>query len=230
MLAVKSAVLRREMLSPPAAVFDTVWPAAAVEPLARDATLYAEGDVARSWYRLLVGTVRVVRGLVDGRRHVSEFVFPGQFFGIEPGPHRPFSAEAVEASTVLAYPIEAIEQRMAQDHLARRTVRNLLAERLSAAQERAVALGSLNAGERVASFLAAMASRHHTGRLAELPMGRADIADHLGLTVETLSRLLTALKSRRAIRMIAVNRIELLDPAVFAGLAEPFGTPLRACN
>lgn len=194
---------------------DTIWPTAEVAPLAAEAVLYREGDAPRHWYRLLSGTMRVVRGLADGRRHVAEFVFPGQLFGNEPGPHRLFAAEAVTPATLLVYPFEAIEMRTSQDHLARRTIRQVVAEQLAAAQLRAVTLGTLAGSERVEAFLADMAKRHATGRIAELPMNRTDIADHLGLTVETLSRLLGGLRRRGAIRLHGANRIEICDHAVF---------------
>jgi len=204
---------------------DTIWPTAEVALLAAEQSLYREGDAPRHWFRLLSGTVRVVRGLADGRRHVSEFVFPGQLFGNEPGPQRLFAAEAVSAATLLVYPVEAIELRTAQDHLARRTIRQLVAEQLAAAQMRAVTLGTLAGGERVEAFLADMARRHPTGRIAELPMNRTDIADHLGLTVETLSRLLGALRRRGAIKLDGANRIEVCDRALFANVREATALP-----
>jgi CRP/FNR family nitrogen fixation transcriptional regulator len=194
---------------------DTIWPAAELAALSAEDVLYREGDAPQHWYRLLSGTMRVVRGLADGRRHVAEFVFPGQLFGNEPGPHRLFAAEAVTAATLLVYPTDAIELRTAQDHLARRTIRQVVAEQLAAAQMRAVTLGTLNGGERVAVFLVEMARRHSTGHVAELPMNRTDIADHLGLTVETLSRLLGALRRSGAIKLHGANRIELCDRAAF---------------
>ena len=215
MLAVRAAAP-----PPPGQVPDTIWPTAEVASLAADRSLYREGDAPRHWYRLLSGTLRVVRGLADGRRHVSEFVFPGQLFGNEPGPQRLFAAEAVSAATLLIYPVESIELRTAQDHLARRTIRQVVAEQLAAAQMRAVTLGTLTGGERVEAFVADMARRHPTGRVAELPMNRTDIADHLGLTVETLSRLLGALRRRGAIRLQGANRIEVCDQRLLAKRSE----------
>lgn len=227
MLALKNTVSPPPPQMAAAPVLDTVWPAAAVASLEADTPLYREGDTVRSWFRVLAGTVRILRGLADGRRHVADFVFSGQMFGIEPGPQRLFAAEAVGPVSILVYPADAIDQRMAQDHVARRAIRQLLTEQLAAAQLRAFRLGSLDGAERVAAFLAAMARRHPTGRIAELPMNRTDIADHLGLTVETLSRLLTALRSRGAIRLDGANRIELCDREIFADAA---GTaPLRHC-
>ena len=196
---------------------EAAWPQAAPQMVPRDHALYAEGDSARSWYRLLSGSVRVFRVLRDGRRHIGEFVFPGQFFGFEPGPEHIQGAEAIEAASVVVYSCERIERRVAEDSAARGAVRNLLLERLAAAQERIMNLGRLDARGRLAAFLLAMAQRkcksNPSGLVAELPMSRIDVADYLGLTVETVSRLFTALRCAGAIRLPTANRVEILDAA-----------------
>jgi CRP-like cAMP-binding protein len=198
-------------------VLDTVWPKGTVLALERDRPVYGEGDTATCWYRLLSGTVRVFRMLADGRRHIGEFVFSGQFFGFEPGRVHIQGAEAVEPATVVAYPLIAIEQRMAQDHHARRVVGNLMVERVAATQQRVLTLGSLNASERLAAFLLEMARRvpgpAGDALVADLPMSRADVADYLGLTVETVSRVFTAMRRQGAIRLATANHVEILDLA-----------------
>jgi CRP-like cAMP-binding protein len=203
--------------APPSFVADQVWPKGSAQMVARDGAIYAEGDPARSWYRLLSGSMRVFRVLRDGRRHISDFVFPGQFFGFEPGAVHIQGAEAIEPASVVAYSCERIEQRVAQDPVARQAIRKLLMDQLAAAQERIMLLGRLNATGRLAAFLLVMAQRRSKanplGFVAELPMSRIDIADYLGLTVETVSRLFTALRVRGAIRLATANRIEILDPA-----------------
>ena len=216
-------------------VLETLWPKGTVQALDRDREIYAEGDPAESWYRLRSGTMRVFRVLADGRRHIGEFVFPGQVFGFEPGRVHIQGAEAVEPATVIAYSHAAIEQRMAHDNQARHAISALLIERLAAAQERVLMLGSLSAGERLAEFLLAMARRAQGGRagmprMAALPMSRVDIADYLGLTVETVSRLFTALRRQGVIRLAAANRVEILDPAALraaSGNAAAIHAPAR---
>jgi CRP-like cAMP-binding protein len=203
---------------PPPVAADPVWPRGSVQMVDRDKPVYVEGDAARSWYRLLSGSLRVFRVLRDGRRHVSDFIFPGQFFGFEPGEVHVQGVEAIEPASVVAYSCERIEQRMAQDPIARQAVRKVLMEQLAAAQERIMLLGRLNATGRLAAFLLVMAQRRSKanplGFVAELPMSRIDIADYLGLTVETVSRLFTALRGRGAIRLATANRVEVLDPAM----------------
>lgn len=209
-------------LAPPP-IADAIWPTGCAQALARDAALFGEGDPARSWYRLLSGSVRVFRVLRDGRRHIGEFVFPGQFFGFEQGAVHLQGAEAIEPASVVVYSLERIEQRMAQDPAARHAMRQLLMERLAAAQERVMTLGRLNASGRLAAFLLVMAQRGAKGAgrglVAELPMSRVDLADYLGLTVETVSRLFTALRGRRAIRLSSANHVEILDPAALESAA-----------
>ncbi len=194
-----------------------LWPKGSVHIVARDGTIFAEGDPARCWYRVTSGSVRVFRLLRDGRRHVSEFVFPGQIFGFEAGPLHSQGAEAIEPAAIVAYSCEAIEHSIAADSSARLAVRDLLMERIAEAQERIMLLGGLNATGRLAAFLLGMAQRRSRanplGRVADLPMSRVDIADYLGLTVETVSRLFTALRGRGAIRLAGPNRVEILDPA-----------------
>jgi len=212
--------------APPSLVGDSVWPKGSAQLVARDNAVFAEGDPARSWYRLLSGSMRVFRVLRDGRRHISEFVFPGQFFGFESGAVHSQGAEAIEPASVVAYACERIEQRLAQDAGARQAIRALLMDQLAAAQERIMLLGRLNATGRLAAFLLVMAQRRSKqnplGFVADLPMSRIDIADYLGLTVETVSRLFTALRSRGAIRLATANRVEILDPGVLE--AESGGT------
>ena len=206
-----------------------VWPKGSAQLIARDGAIFAEGDPARSWYRLTSGSVRVFRVLRDGRRHISEFVFPGQFFGFEAGPVHIQSAEAIEPAGVVAYACESIERCLVHDAAVRQAVRKLLMDRIAEAQERIMLLGRLNATGRLAAFLLVMAQRRSRanplGFVAELPMSRIDIADYLGLTVETVSRLLTALRGRGAIRLATANHVEILDPAALeaasAGTVDP---------
>lgn len=204
--------------APPWFAPDGVWPRGAALLVARDAPVFVEGEPARRWYRLASGSVRLCRVLRDGRRHISEFVFPGQFFGFESGSLHVQTAEAIEPASVIAYDCESIEQRVVDDAAARHAVRKLLMDRIAEAQERIMMLGRLNATGRLAAFLLVMAQRrtkaNPLGLVADLPMSRIDVADYLGLTVETVSRLFTALRGRGAIRLSTANRVEILDPAL----------------
>ncbi len=204
--------------APPSFAPDGSWPRGTALLVARDAPIFTEGEPARCWYCLASGSARVFRMLRDGRRHISEFVFPGQFFGFESASDHVQGAEAIEPASIIAYDCESIERRVVADAAARNAVRRLLMDRIAEAQERIMLLGRLNATGRLAAFLLTMAQRRSKanplGFVADLPMSRVDIADYLGLTVETVSRLFTALRGRGAIRLPTANRVEILDSAL----------------
>jgi CRP-like cAMP-binding protein len=179
--------------------------------IARNQEIYADGDGAAYWYRVVAGAVRVSKLLPDGRRHIADFRFAGDFFGFAASAEHQHFAEAIDDVIVMCYPRAAVE-RLAEERpgLARR-LRELAFAGLAAAQMRMLVLGRMTAGERVASFLVDFAERTDREKLLDLPMSRYDIADYLGLTIETVSRVLAALKRVGAIAMPSVHRIELLD-------------------
>lgn len=177
---------------------------------AKDEEIYAEGDAATRYYKLLSGVVRTCKILADGRRQIEAFHVAGDIFGIERGEEHRFSAEAVSAATVIAYrrcPLETLA--LSDSPLARQVVATALIN-LERAQEHAVLLGRKSAMEKVATFLLDMAERTHTDEMAadavELPMARSDIADYLGLTIETVSRTLTQLERDAVIALPAARR------------------------
>jgi CRP-like cAMP-binding protein len=149
-----------------------------------------------------------VRLLEDGRRQVAEFLLPGDVFGIEALARHEFGAEAVAATTVRRYARADIERMAAADPDFARRLHASVAAQLRAGLERIVTLGRRTAGERIAGFLLDMAGRMAAGdrQEFELPMNRIDMADYLGLTVETVSRRMTALGRSGS---IAVNRAHI---------------------
>lgn len=182
---------------------------------AKDEEIYAEGDAATRYYKLVSGVVRTCKILADGRRQIEAFHVAGEIFGIERGEEHRFSAEAVSAATVIAYrrcPLETLA--LSDSPLARQVVATALIN-LERAQEHAVLLGRKSAMEKVATFLLDMAERTHADEThahetradaVELPMARSDIADYLGLTIETVSRTLTQLERDAVIALPAARR------------------------
>jgi CRP/FNR family nitrogen fixation transcriptional regulator len=177
----------------------------------RNEEIFAERDASDDWYRVVAGTVRTCRLLADGRRHVAGFHSAGDFFGIEGLPLRSMSAEAVGEVIVMRYPRKAIERLADADPALARRLREMAFEGLAEAQERMLLLGRKTAPERVASFLLEVAQKAHRQRRVELPMSRYDIADYLGLTIETVSRSLSALKRAGAIALPTIHLVELVD-------------------
>ncbi len=178
---------------------------------ARDEEIYAEGDTADCWYKVISGTVRICKFLADGRRHIAEFCFAGDCFGLPPSGNRVFSAEAVGEVIVLRYPRRAADRLIDEDPQLARGLCNMTLRDLAHAQTRMLLLGRMTAPERVANFLLEMSERREARRSLVLPMSRTDIADYLGLTIETVCRVLSAFKRDGVIAIPTPQRIELRD-------------------
>lgn len=190
---------------------------------ARHEEVYAEGEVSDCWYQVAHGTVRISKLLVDGRRHIAEFCFAGDCFGLESGGHRTFSAEAVGKVILMRYPHQAIQRMIDQDPGLARCVYAMTLEELAHLRARMLMLGRMTASERVASFLLEMSSRSDSRSVLDLPMSRVDVADYLGLTVETVSRTLSAFKRAGSIAIPNTHRVEVRDREALEAIAEGAG-------
>ena len=177
----------------------------------RNAEVYAEGDGSDSWYKVVSGTVRICKLLADGRRHIAEFCFSGDCFGIDSTGERPYAAEAVDDVIVMRYRRKATEQLIDQTPALARHLRDTMLRDLASAHGRTLLLGRMTASERVAAFLLEMFERRDRRKALDLPMSRNDIADYLGLTIETVCRVLSIFKRGGAIAIPNPHRIELLD-------------------
>jgi len=175
---------------------------------ARNTEIYGEGEQADYAYKVVSGAVRTYRILADGRRQIGSFYLPGDVFGLEVGDEHAFSAEAVTESNVLVVKRSALVSLAARDSEVARDLWTLTGRELARAQEHIVLLIK-TAQERVAAFLLEMAERRPAGDTIELPMSRQDIADYLGLTIETVSRTLTALENEAAIELPNSRRVVL---------------------
>jgi CRP-like cAMP-binding protein len=183
--------------------------------------IYAAGEDSSSWYKVIRGTVRICKFLADGRRHIAEFCFADDSFGFEDLGERGFSAEAVGEVTVWCFPRAATERLIDDNPELARHVREIMLRSLMMAQHRSLRLGRMTACERVASFLLELAERQDASGCIQLAMSRCDIADHLGLTVETVCRVFSDLKRRRLIALpTGVHRIDLIDRDALAAIGE----------
>jgi CRP/FNR family nitrogen fixation transcriptional regulator len=181
---------------------------------ARDQEVFGEGEPADKVYKVVAGAVRAFRLLADGRRQICDFFLPGDVFGVEAGPDRRVTAEAL-ADTVL---IVARRSVLAEDTDpgAARSLWALAMADLRRSQDHALTLGRRSASERVAAFLIDMANRLGTADALELPMSRQDMADYLGLTIETVSRTITDLQADGMIKLTACRKIQLRRPRALA--------------
>lgn len=174
----------------------------------RKTPIFSEGDTATHWYRVVEGAVRLSRTLADGHRQVFEILMPGDTFGLELGSTHLATAEAISETAVLKCPRTCVEQPGEEDH--NRKIIAMFSRSLSAAQDHIAMLGHQGAKGRVASFLlrlAHMQGRVRSERIA-VPVGRQDVADYLGLTLETTCRTLSEFKRHRLIS--APSRHELV--------------------
>ena len=178
----------------------------------RNGEIYAEGDSAENLYQVISGTVRSYRLLDDGRRQIGAFYFSGDIFGLEVGSEHTFAAEAIVDSRILVIRRSALADLAARDNSVARKLWTLSATEVHRAQSHATAL-IMNAQERVIGFLHEMVKRSPTAAEIELPMSRGDIADYLGLTIETVSRTLKQLERSASIALPTSRHIVMRDHA-----------------
>jgi CRP/FNR family nitrogen fixation transcriptional regulator len=176
----------------------------------RNAEIYGEDEPADYLYKVLSGAVRTSKILADGRRQVGAFYLPGDIFGLEVGNSHALSAEAIINSKVLVIKRSAIISLADRDGDVARQLWALAGSELARVQDHIVLLVK-TAQERVAGFLLEMAKRAAAGNTIELLMSRQDIADYLGLTIETVSRTFTSLENEGAIELPTSRHIVLRD-------------------
>lgn len=182
--------------------------------------IFSEGDPSRYVFRVITGAVRSCRLFADGRRHIGEFFLPGDFVALDAVDHYRFIAEAVTDATLWRYPRAAIEKLASVEPSFGKRLLDLLSRQLVAAQEQMLLLGRKTATERVAAFLVIMAARSKDSEHVSLQMTRSDIADHLGLTTETVSRAFSRLKMEGLIGLEGAANVTVQDGAALEGLAE----------
>jgi CRP/FNR family nitrogen fixation transcriptional regulator len=189
----------------------------ALMPFARNSEIYGENEPADYLYKVVSGTVRTYKVLVDGRRQIGGFHLPGDMFGFESGDEHTFSAEAITDCKILVIRRSAVITLAARDNDVAQQMWALTARELQRVQDHIMVLIK-SARERVASFLLEMAGRAAGGGAVELPMSRQDIADYLGLTIETVSRTLTQLEKTAAIELPTSRRIVLRNRSALSRL------------
>lgn len=186
---------------------------AAVTLFPADAVIYAQGEPAGPLYLVEFGTVRICRLTADGRRLVSAFHAAGEVFGFEAGHEHESYAESVDGAGI----------RVLRPSWGESPVGSLLVlalKSLARTQDHLMVLGRRNANERMAALLLDLAERQGDQKLVHLPMQRSDIADYLGITFETVSRILRALKDHGVIRLRSISDIEILDLAALQDMCE----------
>lgn len=173
-------------------------------------SIYGQGEPVEHIYEVVRGAVRTVKILPDGRRQIGGFYFAGELFGLDDRNEHSFSAEAMVKSEVFVVKRKSlINLAQHNGELAERLL-SVTAHEIRRQQNHALMLVK-TAEERLGSFLLEIAGRISIGDSVELPMSRQDIADYLGVTIETISRTFTILTSRSVIRLPNARAVILPD-------------------
>ncbi|WP_142849253.1 cyclic nucleotide-binding domain-containing protein [Telmatospirillum sp. J64-1] len=187
-------------------------------------TIFREGDPALHLYSVGAGTVKLYKLLSDGRRQITAFMFPGDFFGLPLGGGYAYTAEAVTPVTLCRFPRRKLEGLLEEVPTLEKRLLKLTIAELASAQDQMLLLGRKTAREKVASFLIMLAERcekrGRTGPSLPLSMSRSDIADYLGLTIETVSRVLTQFKKENIIGLPDLGHVVMRQPELLRQIAE----------
>ena len=182
-------------------------------------TIFLEGEEAHATYTITSGTVRLYRLFADGRRQILGFMLPGDFLGLDLVAHHAFSADAVEPVSACRFARKSFTALTAcKPHLLRR-LHAATARELNLAQDQMTALGRRGAEEKLAWFFIHLRERGNpAASVVRLPMSRLDIADFLGLTIETVSRTLSKFARQNALA-ITSDGVRLIDSSRIQSLA-----------
>jgi CRP/FNR family transcriptional regulator len=185
-------------------------------------SVFAQEDVTTSFYNVLDGVLRLYKLLPDGRRQIVGFALPGDFLGMATAERHGFSADAIASATVCQFAKASFARSAEHRPKLLRRINELAVRELNQARDHMVLLGRRSAEEKVATFLIGWRDRlqqfRASSKTVRLPMSRQDIADYLGLTIETVSRTFTKLE-REGVIDIVPGGICLLDAARAEALA-----------
>ena len=168
-------------------------------------TIFSEGERAESAFGLSCGVVRLYKMLPDGRRQIVAFALPGDFLAMPLADRFSFSADAIGEVSLCRFPREELKRSIQSSPSVMRLLIEFATHQLQTAQEQLMLLGNASAEEKVATFLISWRNRiAHVEPLqpVPLPMRRQDVADFLGLKLETVSRTLAKLEERNVIRIV----------------------------
>jgi CRP/FNR family nitrogen fixation transcriptional regulator len=178
---------------------------------AADQEIYAEGDEATTFYKVVSGVVRTCKFLSDGRRQIDAFYGTGDVFGFEAGAEHRLSAEAVSDCMVVPYRRRGFDSMAGRDDRVVGQMFSYVMQCLERSQDHSLLLGRRSAAQKLAAFLLEMAARRPGMTVIDLAMTRQDIADYLGLTIETVSRTLSQFERDGLIALTNARRVSLTD-------------------
>jgi len=201
----KSPVRKRGRRSSPSRSKNPIDGIGSTKLFSRGEKVFRKGQAARHIYRVEFGCIRTFLNVGDGRRLGGAFYFPGDYFGLDMREMHSFSAEAVTPSMVRLIGRKALASLIASDIAVAKQLLHITNVELQRAQSHSLILRS-SADERVANFLFEMKKRNRS-REVDLLMSRQDIADHLNLTIESVSRAFARLKKASVISFLTHRRV-----------------------
>lgn len=188
--------------------------------------IFDEAERAQHVFNVTSGAVKIYKLLSDGRRQITGFLFPGDFLGLTHNENYAYSAEALTRTTLCRFPRQKLEALLDEMPKLEQRLLGMASHELAAAQDQMILLGRKSAKERVASFLVMLsnaAARHgRPDNPVSLPMTRNDMGDYLGLSLETVSRALTQLKTHGFIQLMDERRVRLAKPEAMREIAAGF--------
>jgi len=176
----------------------------------RGTEVFGEGEEADYVYQIVSGAIRTYKMLSDGRRQINSFHLAGDMFGLENGTIHRFTAEAVTQANVRITSRSSLLDTMAHQERGHASLLALVTRNLQHAENHMLLLGRKTALERLAAFLLEMDERLAHPSVMSLPMNRRDIADYLGLTLETVSRAFSILRDDKMLRFDGQTQRQLV--------------------
>ncbi|CAN7471058.1 transcriptional regulator FixK [Caulobacter sp. LjRoot300] len=183
-------------------------------------TIFDEGRPADRIYQLISGALHTSRILRDGRRQIEAFHFAGDVFGLESGQTYRAAAQTLGPAQVRVMPRPALEALASQSGDVARRLLELTTDSLRRCQDHVLMLGRRTACERVAALLLDLAERTGAEALLDVPMTRQDMADYLGLTIETVSRTFTQFQHDGLIALPTTRKVLLRDRAALEAMVD----------
>ncbi len=208
-------------------VLDQLRSIASIEQFPRQTAVLWESEPAECVFEVTKGVLKLSKMLPDGRRQIVGFLYPGHVLGLAVDGQYTYTAETLTEVEAFRYPRSRLDQLVDETPSVGQHLLALTSDELRAAQDQMLLLGRKTAREKVASFLLMMCERSGGGDGFEdsvhLPMNRVDIADYLGLTMETVSRILGELKREQVIDL-KPHRVDFLRPGILREMAEGEGS------
>jgi CRP/FNR family transcriptional regulator len=210
MLMQKTATFERDAIVGGAVSLSDIFQFSSTETISPGKTICWEADKANHLFQVVEGVVRIQRIIGEGRRVITAFLFAGDLIGAALQEIYLFTAEAVNECKIRRVSRKSFHDEVARSERLRPEYIALLSQEMAAAHEQMVLLSKKNAEERLCSFVVRLAERSPVKKeTLSIPMNRQDIADYLGLTIETVSRTISKLAARNILSPVGRHDLKI---------------------